>query len=421
MVVNCYYLLVWVILFGLSGYRFVSGTFANLFMILGAPYAITNGLLSAVNGSVILPFAIVLSTLVAIVTIIYTRILSKKKMTYDKRLFVFAIALLCLTSVAAYQVSERSTRILTADYHVEVVSDEVNLYAYRPFDENSDLEKLGEEPTIAFSENYPRLDGATAAYPVYAAMAQELYLGLDENTIEEYVTCSTTDNAYERLINGEIDIFFGAQPSAQQIQAAEEKGLEFTLTPIAREAFVFIVNTENPVDNLTIEQIRAIYQKDITNWQVVGGNNETILPFQRPENSGSQTIMLAAVMAGEELPPPLWEEGVGGMGGMLNQVATYRNYTSAIGYTFRFYTIGMNPNPNIKLLAIDGIEPTIENIQTGAYPFSIDVYAVTVGPQNENTQRLIQWILSEQGQGFIETCGYVCIEQKVVAPSSLMQ
>ena len=67
----------------------------------------------------------------------------------------------------------------------------------------------------------------------------------------------------------------------------------------------------------------------------------------------------------------------------------------------------MYPHSEIKLLAINGIEPTIENIQNGTYPFTIDTYAVTAGSTNENTEKLIQWILSEQGQSFIEICGYV--------------
>jgi len=67
----------------------------------------------------------------------------------------------------------------------------------------------------------------------------------------------------------------------------------------------------------------------------------------------------------------------------------------------------MAPNDNITLLAINGIEPTVENIRDGSYPFTIEVYAVTAGPANENTGKLIEWILSEQGQSFIETCGYV--------------
>jgi phosphate transport system substrate-binding protein len=227
------------------------------------------------------------------------------------------------------------------------------------------------------------------------------------------VTCSSTSRAYQLLINGgndvsgEIDIFFGAQPSQQQKDAAKEKGVELTLTPIAKEAFVFFVHKDNPVNSLTLEQIQDIYQKEITNWKMVGGKAEKIIPFQRPDNSGSQTIMLARVMGDKPLPPPLREEYAAGMGGVINRVAAYRNYSSSIGYSFRFYATGMKPNENIKLLAINGIEPSVENIRNGSYPFTVDVYAVTAGSSNENTPKLIQWILSEQGQDFITQCGYV--------------
>jgi phosphate transport system substrate-binding protein len=191
------------------------------------------------------------------------------------------------------------------------------------------------------------------------------------------------------------------------MEAAKEKGIDFVLTPIAKEAFVFFVNKDNPISGLTLEQIQNIYQKKITNWSELGGNNGRIMPFQRPENSGSQTIMLAMVMRDKTLPAPLWEEYAAVMSGVISQVAEYRNYSSAIGYSFRYFATGMNPNDNIKLLSINGVEPTIENIQNCTYPFTIDVYAVTAGSANENTEKLIQWILSEQGQSFIEICGYV--------------
>jgi phosphate transport system substrate-binding protein len=238
-------------------------------------------------------------------------------------------------------------------------------------------------------------------------MAQALYAGLDSTTVDNYVQCTNTRNAYTRLINAETDIFFGAEPSVQQREAAKKQGVELTLTPIGKEAFVFFVNAANPVSSLTLKEIQGIYLKEIVNWKEVGGNAEKIMPFQRPENSGSQTIMLAKVMNGLPLPPPLWEEYSGGMGDMISEVAAYRNYSSAIGYSFRYFATGMKPNPNIKLINIDGIAPSVENIRSGVYPFTVDVYAVTAGTANANAEKLIQWILSEQGQNFIETCGYV--------------
>jgi phosphate transport system substrate-binding protein len=347
-------------------------------------------------------------TLISVLSIVITCKIAKKNIMFEKKIIIiYCSAAFFLSGIVAFQYYDKSTKVLFEDYQVERIADEVELYDYHPFYTDNRLKTFDEPATISFTEYYPVLDGATAAYPVYAAMAQELYQGLDGKTVDRYVSCSNTGKAYQRLIDGEIDIFFGAQPSQQQMDAAQEKGVEFTLTPIAKEAFVFFVHKDNPVNSLTLEQIQDIYQKKITNWNTVGGKAEKIIPFQRPENSGSQTIMLARVMDDKPLPSPLQEEYAAGMGGVINRVASYRNYSSSIGYSFRFFATGMKPNEDIKLLAINGIEPSVENIRNGAYPFTVDVYAVTAGSSNENTPKLIQWILSEQGQGFIETCGYV--------------
>jgi phosphate transport system substrate-binding protein len=355
-----------------------------------------------------IPLIPVSITLIAVLSIIITCRISKKKILFDKRIIIiYCSAALFLSGIAAFQYYDKSTKFISEDYQVEHIKDEVDLFDYRPFSTNNILKKFDEPAIISFTENYPILDGATAAYPVYAAIVQELYKGLDRETVKQYVTCSNTINAYQRLINGEIDIFFGAQPSQQQMETAKVIGVELSLTPIAKEAFVFFVNKDNPLNSLTLLQIQDIYQKKITNWEKVGGNAEKIIPFQRPENSGSQTVMLARIMKDKPLPATLREEYASGMGGIINKVAAYRNYSSSIGYSFRFFATGMSPNENIKLLAINEIEPSIENIKSGVYPFTVDVYAVTAGLTNKNTEILIQWILSEQGQSFIETCGYI--------------
>ena len=408
----CYYMCVWVLIFGLSSYRFYSDLFGSVYHVLTLPYFIINVFFGFTGDYNPFPLVNAAVTIITVLSIYITCAVINKSIIFDRKVIIYGLVFICLSGIATFQYYDRGAKILARDYGVERVESEVDLYQYHPFSMsnekiNSNLKKLPEPPTISFSGDYPKLDGATATYPVYAAMVQEIYKGLDETTVREYVSCSKTDQAYERLINGEIDIFFGAQPSKQHLEAAREKGLEFVLTPIAREAFVFFVHKDNPVNSLTLNQVQDIYQKRITNWKNVGGNDEKIMPFQRPENSGSQTIMLAMVMRDKPLPTPLFEEYAEGMGGVISKVAEYRNYSSAIGYSFRYFASGMKPNDNIKLLAIDEIEPTIENIRYGNYPFTVNVYAVTAGSTNKNTEIFIQWILSEQGQDFVEICGYV--------------
>jgi len=256
-----YYMCVWIVVFGLSGYRFESEFFKRFFNLLTRPYFVLNFFFAILRNYSFFPIANAIVSIITILCIVAMCAEYGKKIVWDKSIIIYGVIFLCLSGIAGYQHYDRSTQILARDYRAERVEDEVELYQYRPFRTNNLLRQLSEPATISFDKNYPRLDGATAAYPVYGAMVQELYRGLDQQSVEEYVACSKTDEAYERLIRGEIDIFFGAQPSKQQIESANEKGVELVLTPIAKEAFVFFVNKENPVSTLTLEQIQDIYQK----------------------------------------------------------------------------------------------------------------------------------------------------------------
>ena len=298
------------------------------------------------------------------------------------------------------------------------------LWQYEPFSEGTKAVNLEEQSTLRFHrEDLLRLDGATALYPVYAGFVQAVYPQgeyplYDNNTSEGYgsVTCSGTVNAYERLITGRTDLIFAAAPSQEQLEMARRAAKELHLTPIGREAFVFFVNSRNPVEGLTVEQIQGIYTGQITNWNQVGGKNQPIRPFQRLENSGSQSALLR-LMDGLPLIEPEKEDRVGGMGGIIQQVASYRNYKNSIGFSFRFYASEMAANDQIRLLALDGVFPTKESIRDGSYPISDSFFAITAAPigapdpreSNPKLNAFLDWILSEQGQQIVEDSGYVSI------------
>ena len=297
------------------------------------------------------------------------------------------------------------------------------LWQYEPFSEGTKAVSLEEQSTLRFHrEDLLRLDGATALYPVYAGFVQAVYpqgeYPLYDNTSEGYgsVTCSGTVNAYERLITGRTDLIFAAAPSQEQLEMARRAAKELHLTPIGREAFVFFVNSRNPVEGLTVEQIQGIYTGQITNWNQVGGKNQPIRPFQRLKNSGSQSALLR-LMDGLPLIEPEKEDRVGGMGGIIQQVASYRNYKNSIGFSFRFYASEMAANDQIRLLALDGVSPTKESIRDGSYPISDSFFAITAAPigapdpreSNPNLNAFLDWILSEQGQQIVEDSGYVSI------------
>jgi phosphate transport system substrate-binding protein len=277
---------------------------------------------------------------------------------------------------------------------------------YAPFTDDTQAAKLPGKASITITGELPRLDGATALYPVYAAFANAVYN--EAGYSRDAVVCTNTSNAYKSIVSGECDVIFVAQPSKKQIQAAKTAGAELIFTPIGREAFVFLVGKSNPIDGLSYQQLRNIYSGKTAHWKTLGWDaGGSVIAFQRPEGSGSQTG-LQGIMDGLPImkPRPLPDERLIGTGSLMKQVSVeWIGVQPAIGYSYRYYAVTMYPNPDAKILKINGVYPSSESISNGIYPFTGNFYAVTNGQATGNVKRLLDWILSDEGQYLIEQTG----------------
>ena len=264
----------------------------------------------------------------------------------------------------------------------------------------------------------PVMDGAEACYPLYAAAAKAVYQDIahiESNwadsgerawTNGKIVTFTNTVVGFERLIEGDVDLFFGARPSADQLAYAAEQGMELEITPIGREAFVFFVEEDEPVDGLTQDQLRAIYHGDVTDWSQVGGRAGEIAAFQRPAGSGSQTMM-EYFMGEVSLKEPQTYETVGSMEGVIRHVAQYASQRGALGYSFRYFIQGLSQEKGVKLLAVDGVTPDLAHIEDGSYPLTVPLCLVTrKDDPNPNVGKMIDFFLSLDGQTLVRETGY---------------
>ncbi len=340
-------------------------------------------------------------------------LLVRKERLINKRkqwLTILAVMIIAFGTGAAIQMQRSKTVLPSYGFNYGGGYSSTDLTPYSVTNPNHKLPQLQEESTFVIEDRnqMPILDGAEAAYPVYSAFANATYKNIANiNYGEEIVTFTNTIYAYERLLSGEIDIYFGAEPSKSQALMAKKAGKELVMTPIGKEAFVFFVNPDNKVQSLSVSEIQGIYSGKITNWSDLNGRNDRIVAFQRPENSGSQTL-LEKIMGDTPIMTPLKEEVPRGMGGIMEQVADYRNYKNAIGFSFRFFATGMNPNPDIKLIAIEGIEPNPENISTSKYPFTASLYAITLKDNSKPTvDPFLNWMKGPQGQEIVEQIGYI--------------
>ena len=272
---------------------------------------------------------------------------------------------------------------------------------------------------------YPSIDGSTVCVPLAMELARQ-WLDLPEEDLNGFVSFSTTPYAYDRLTRGlanptvtiasrgimmddthPVDLVLGTGPNADERKAAEEAGVELVLVPVCLDAFVFLVNSGNPAESLTADQIRGIYTGRITRWEEVGGPADTLIAaYQRPHGSGSQTAMEELVMDGYEISHAEPNYISDGMADLVAQIGNYDNSRNAIGYSYLYYVDSLYRSGSLKVLAVDGIAPTAENLQSGAYPFTVYYYAV-YAKGNETAERFAQWMASDEGQACIAQAGYV--------------
>ncbi len=309
-----------------------------------------------------------------------------------------------IASVALFPNSLKKKWVFTKE--IVTVGSDGDVEPYAPFVEGTKAVKLDETPSVKIDNDMPILDGALALYPVYSAVAQNIYN--KDNYVDE-VKFTNTIRGFNGLIDGSVDIFFGAKPSRNQYKYAKDHGKEIYLTPIGLEAFVFLVPKSNPIDNITTQQVKNIYSGKTDYWQTLGWNKGgRILKFQRPEGSGSQT-MLQYVMGNLpiEAPQPAPNMDIIGSNSLMKQLSVeFGGVQPALGYSFKFFSTIMNPNPDVKLLSLNDIEPSAENISSGKYQYSNNFYAITVGEPQGNNKKVIDWITSEEGQNLIEKTGY---------------
>ena len=206
-------------------------------------------------------------------------------------------------------------------------------------------------------------------------------------------------------------MIFVSEPSDDILKRAEEAGVTFEMCGIGRDGFVFVVNDQNPVQSLTLDQIRDIYTGKITNWKEVGGEDVNICAYQREQNSGSQNLMEKMVMNGQEMMEAPKSYYIDSMSGLIDQIAAFETSRSAIGYSVYLYAKDLYVKDNIKFLGIDGVIPSDATIASGEYPLSKIVYAVyrSDEPADSPVRKLCNWLLTEEGQEAVVAGGYTGI------------
>ena len=320
--------------------------------------------------------------------------MDKNKLAKQLAVIGLVVALFAGLDIAIYQLFIK--RVIS--HHspgMQKMSVEVDNYV--PFTGSENLVSV--QGAVKLEGDIPTIDGAAGLLPIYASFVESIY---PEDSViyngESYDKASAmhytnTRGAYKDIVDGNCDLIVCVQPSDEQLKYAADNGVELEMVEIGKDAFVFIVNDNNPVSDITVDQIRGIYSGEITNWSELGGPNVPIAAMHRNEGSGSQTAL-------EKL---------------MGDIPVVPDYTvlfgSPIGFSFRYYVTGMLAEGGVKMLSVDGIEPDIANIASNAYPVTSSIYVIyRKGETNENVYKAVDFMLSPEGQKIVEDSGYVPIK-----------
>lgn len=261
-------------------------------------------------------------------------------------------------------------------------------------------------------EEYPAVDGSTACLPLMAEVLAQACGIEDREEAESYVSASKTAQSWQSLINGDADLLLVYEMPESVREEWEESGVELEMTAIGRDALVFIVNEQNPVESLTQEQLIGIYTDQITNWSEVGGDDLAITPFQRDASSGSQTLFMKLLMGDIQPADAPTELRPGMMGALVEAIARYNNEGSAIGYSVYYYISEMYSQPGLRLMSVDGIAPDTATISDGSYPLTSPFYCAIRAdePEDSPARQLYDWMCGPNGQACLQNAGYCAVQ-----------
>lgn len=231
--------------------------------------------------------------------------------------------------------------------------------------------------------------------------AERFMAGNKETTIQ--VTGGGSGTGISALINGTTDICASSRPikPAEQQRIRQKYGRGPVEIKVAKDGIAIYVNEKNPVQDLTLDQIRMIYTGKITNWKQVGGEDAKIILYSRENNSGTYAYFKEEVLREADFAPQT--QSLPGTAGVVNSIA---RDVYGIGYGGSAYGKGIRELKVKKDAASPALAPTLKNIQAGDYPITRFLYFYVRTRPDGAMKGFIDFALSAEGQKVVTDVGY---------------
>lgn len=226
----------------------------------------------------------------------------------------------------------------------------------------------------------------------------------DKSKVQFQVTGGGSGTGISALINGTTDICSSSRPmKPSEVKQIREKykynGLEVR---VARDGIAVYLNVNNPVQNLTIGQVKRVYTGEIVNWKELGGNDAKIVLYSRENNSGTYEFFKEHVLQKQDFASQT--QHMVGTGALVNAVAKDPN---AIGFGGIAYASGVKPAALAFNESSRYVLPKEEEILSGNYPVSRLLYFYLKERPSGLTKEFIDWVISKSGQDVVNEVGYL--------------
>jgi phosphate transport system substrate-binding protein len=285
--------------------------------------------------------------------------------------------------------------------------------------ENTPDEKSQSSSSPLSSENTPEkefllenfdkfvIDGSTSMLPLHQVLRERF------SSNNSMVKHSKTVEAFDYFLSGKVHILLSVDYSDELIERAKKNGIMLARKEITKEGFVFLINRNNIVQNLTLDQIKDIYSGKIINWNQVGGDDVPIKAYQRNSDSGSQIRMLK--LMGENELINRTDHYFSEMGYVIKAINDYDSGKYSIAYNMYTFTEKQYPSEYVILLAVNGVYPTDESIFNETYPIVIKNYIYYDSNNqivSEFVDKLYTFLMTDEGQKLINDSGYININKQ---------
>ncbi len=240
------------------------------------------------------------------------------------------------------------------------------------------------------------IKGSTTVLPITQKAAE--FFKKSEG-INVFVEGSGSGNGIKALIDDGCDIANSSREmKAEEKESAKKKGIQVKEILLAYDMIVPIIHPSNPIKNLTMDQLKAIYDGSIKNWKELGGKDENIVVISRDTSSGTYEIWHEKVMKKTDVRGDALLQASNGA-----IVTTVAGNSKAIGYVGFGYI-----NDSVKGLTVNGIEVSIENGKSGKFVISRKLYMyVNEKKLSDEVNKFINFVLSKEGQDLVKSAGYI--------------